>query len=172
MGDIGECPAEGSQVREPVERFGRECLTEDGFELGRTSGGQPSQGGSRRGQSLAGNDCGGGPDPGQAAGGSLVKGEREGVLVGGGRRCASLDHFRGEVGNRPEEVVRHGRGERPAEGLRHPKVGQFCNTAFVDEDVLRLDVGMDNTEAMGVGKGVGDLPTEPDDLPFRQAAMG
>nr|WP_322818033.1 hypothetical protein [Tepidiforma sp.] len=43
---------------------------------------------------------------------------------------------------------------------------------FVDEDVLRLDVGMDNTEAMGVGEGVGDLPTEPDYLPFREAAMG
>ncbi len=90
----------------------------------------------------------------------FVQGERERIHVSGRARPIPLQHFRGKVSGRPENLAGGVGRHRPRHSLGHAEIGDFYHSVLVDEDVLRLDVAVHDALTMGVGECGGGLPTE------------
>lgn len=82
-----------------------------------------------------------------------------------------MKDFRRKVGNRPEQIPRLARPQRPGHRLGDPEVRDLGYTGLVDEDVLRLDIAVDDALFVGVLQRRGDLRPVAGSFGFGHAAL-
>jgi hypothetical protein len=122
----------------------RKSARQHNFEFGADIAGEGPHWRCGRSESLPGQGGGVRAREGEAPGHGFV--ERHGKRVNIRTRIGArtLDDFRSEIGDRPEDVPRLLRRERSRGGFGYPEIGELGRAVFGDEDVFWLDVAVND----------------------------